>query len=222
MITYSKTGTYHLSAGTGCQDALLFRDTPEYRFLALADGASGCENSRLGAEVACRAAADYYLTYGSTLKSCADEKAAYLILDQIRFCLEEAAAEQDVAPDSLSSTLTFCCIHKKRREMTVFHLGDGAVYALNPGQAEALVHPAGSRGAPPLTMTINAHKRAQIHRFPLSPESHVLICSDGLLKVLDSDNAQGIRSCLSGRDYPALTRLLDESQPFDDCSFIVC
>ena len=56
MITYAKTGEYHLDRGVSCQDAVHFRETDEYRFFAIADGASSCENSLLGAQTACRAA----------------------------------------------------------------------------------------------------------------------------------------------------------------------
>lgn len=220
MITYAKTGEYHLDRGMSFQDAFHFRETDEYRFFAIADGASSCENSQLGAQTACRAAADYYLTYAGTLGDCSDEKIAYLILDQVRDVLESLAGEQDIPADSLSSTLTFCCVDRRSLEMTVFHLGDGAVYLLDGDAQEQVLTPYRSRNAPPLTMTVNAYKTAQIRRISLSPETRVLMCTDGLLKLLDGSDGESIRAHLARQDFDGLCDTLDGISSFDDCSFV--
>lgn len=222
MITYAKTGTHHLNAGTACQDAVYFRDTPEFRFFAVADGASACENSALGAAVACRAAADYFLAYGNTLAECSDEKMAYLILDQVRFALEETAREHDIAPETMSSTLTFCCLKRQNMELLVFHLGDGAVYLLDGSTAEQVVKPFRCRNAPPLTMTVNAYKTVQIRRLSPAPQTRIFLCTDGLLKLMDTPEGKSVPELLACRDFEGLSELLDETRSFDDCSFLVC
>lgn len=220
MHTYFRTGLRHLASGIGCQDAIYSREEGDLRFFAIADGASACENSRLGAETACRAAADYYLRYHATLDDCSDEKIAWLILDQVRFSLEELAAEKKIPAGSLSSTLTFCCVNTQTLEMLAFQLGDGAVYLADRCAAHQSVAPCCCRTAPPLTMTRNAYKAVQIRRFSLTPGTQILLCTDGLLKLLSGSRGEEIRLCLDQRNWDGLCDILDEAESQDDCSFI--
>ena len=220
MHTYFRTGLRHLASGCECQDSVHFREEGAFQFFAIADGASACENSRLGAETACHAAADYYLRYQATLEGCSDEKIAWLILDQVRFSLEELASEQNIPAGSLSSTLTFCCVNTQTLEMLAFQLGDGAVYLADRCGAHQAVAPCCSRSAPPLTMTRNAYKAAQIRRFSLTPGTELLLCTDGLLKLLSGPRGEDIQRCLDNRSWDGLCALLDEAESQDDCSFI--
>lgn len=221
MLTYFRTGLRHLASGTECQDTVYTREAGTLRFYAIADGASSCENSRLGAETACRAAADYYLRYHATLDDCSDEKIAYLILDQVRFSLEELAREKNIAPGSLSSTLTFCCVDTQTLEMLAFQLGDGAVYLADRNTTHQSMAPCCCRTAPPLTLTRNAYKAAQIRRFSLTPGAQILLCTDGLLKLLSGPRGEDIRACLDRRDWDGLCDILDEAESQDDCSLLV-
>lgn len=223
MITaYTKTGSAHARDGIPCQDAAYFAENQKMLFIALADGVSECANSHIGAEVACHAAGEYLLEYAQSLADFSDQKFAYLVLEQVVFVLEEKAAELGCAPESLSSTLHFCCVNRKSRSMIAFSLGDGAVYTLEQDSAALLIPPARDvPGGTASTMTRNAYKSAQIRRASLPARTRVLLCSDGVLKAIsDAEDAQGQR--LSPGDPEGLKAGLDRTENFDDCSFIVC
>lgn len=224
IFSYTKTGAGHLESGTPCQDAVYTAETAKLIFIALADGVSACENSHIGARTACRTAAQYVTGYASALAGCDDQKLAFLILEQVVFALEEQAAALGCAPESLSSTLSFCCVSKDSRFAVVFRLGDGGIYAITPEETEMLLRPAVCPGgAPASTMTRNAYKAAQIRRLDLPGDTRVLLCSDGVLKAL-ADPALGpeLKQCLSGQNFQGMKALLDQADTADDCSFIVC
>lgn len=225
MITaYTKTGSAHARDGIPCQDAVYFAENPKMLFIALADGVSECPNSHIGAQVACRAAGDYLLEYAQSLAAFSDQKLAYLILEQVVFALEEKAAELGCAPESLSSTLSFCCVNRKSRSMIAFHLGDGAVYTLEQENAALLIPPArDGLGGTVSTLTRNAYKAVQIRRASLPGQTRVLLCSDGVLKAASApDCTDDLRQSLSLGDPEGLKAALDQAENFDDCSFIIC
>lgn len=222
--SYVKTGALHMQANTPCQDAVFFSETPKLLLIALADGVSECENSHIGAVLACKTAAEYVLEYASTLNEFDDQKVAYLILDQVVFALEEKAAELGCSPESLSSTLCFCCVNRQSRNMVAFSLGDGGVFTIQNGQAELLLAPRQTAlGGTAGTMTRDAYRAVQIRRCALPAGTQVLLCSDGMLKVLDEPaHSDAVRGAMACGNFEGLKTLLERAHTNDDCSFIVC
>ena len=221
IVTYTKTGTRHQSLGQNCQDAVFYRDTPDLTFLALADGVSACENSRIGAELACRTAAEYVIDYASTFHNCDETKIAYLILDQVRYELENKAREMDWEPETLASTLSFCCIRKSTREVLVFHLGDGGIYTMQERGLSMLLPPDGRPMGPANTITRNNHRAAQVRSFSLPNSARFFLCSDGVVKLLRSHPEKDTMvAALESGDYKTLGAILDRIDSSDDCGFI--
>lgn len=222
MITaYTKTGSRHQEANIPCQDAVYHIQTENLTVLALADGVSACPLSHIGAEVACRAAAEYVAEFAGSLSQCSEQKLAYLILDQVRFCLEEKAREIGCKPQDLSSTLTLCCIPNATRNALLFQLGDGGVFALEGGEVTSLFPLHRTPGGPVSTMTSGAHRAARIRRIPLPGMAQVLLCSDGLLKAFASQREEKpISGALERGDLNRMTQLLDTGSFADDVSFI--
>ena len=223
IVTYTKTGTRHQSLGQNCQDAVFYQDTPELTFLALADGVSACENSRVGAELACRTAAEYVIDYASTFQNCGETKIAYLILDQVRYELENKAREMDWEPETLASTLSFCCVRKATREVLAFHLGDGGIYTMQEAGLSILLSPEGRPMGPANTITRNNHRAAQVRSFSLPNSARFFLCSDGVLKLLRSHpEKDALTAALDTGDFELFGTLLDRMDSPDDCGFIAC
>lgn len=219
-ITYTKTGAMHLEGGIPCQDVVYAGENTRYKIIVLADGVSACENSHIGAAVACQAAADYLLEFGASLSQCDDQKIACLVLEQVVFALEEKAAELGVRPESMSSTLSFCWISKSDRSCIVFHLGDGGVYLLEEQRAEPLTRSCGSRTVS--TMTRGASRAVRMRRMDLPGQAQVLLCSDGVSRAMaDPDLGSRLHSAMLCRDFGGMMRLLDQAHTPDDCCFIV-
>lgn len=218
-ITYTKTGAMHLEKNIPCQDAVYAAQNSRMKIIVLADGVSACENSHIGAAAACKAAADYVLEYACALSGCDGQKLAFLILEQVVFVLEEQAKELGVRPETLSSTLSFCCISKQTRNCILFHLGDGGVYLLEDGGAELLLPP--SAGRTPSTLTRGAYRAARVRRVDLPGQAQVLLCSDGVTKAMnDPDCGEALRRAMASRDFEGMKRLLDQAHTPDDCCFI--
>jgi serine/threonine protein phosphatase PrpC len=217
---YTKTGAMHTRQEIPCQDAVYAAENANMKIIVQADGVSACENSHIGAAEACKAAAEYVLRYGAVLSDCNDEKLACLILEEVVYALEEKAKALGVRAESLSSTLSFCCVHKRNRHCLVFRLGDGGVYLLEDGKADHFLSP--DRGHTVSTMTRGAYRAARIRRADLPGQAQILLCSDGVTAAMDdAEQGSAIRACMASRDFEGLKRLLDRSSTPDDCCFIV-
>lgn len=221
ITTYTKTGEAHAVSGDACQDAVYHLQTGDLTILALADGVSACANSRIGAQTACRAGAEYVARFHDTFAGCDEKKLAYLIGDQVRYALEQQAAELGCAPESLASTLMLCCVHHSTRETLLYCLGDGGVFAVEDGGAVRLMGPVRMPGGPANTMTRNGYRAARIRRIPLPGDTGVLLCSDGLLKALaGAERCPPAAEALERGDLQALGELLEHHSFSDDISFI--
>lgn len=112
-IEYSKTGEYHKENNLDNQDYIYTQETAAGAFYAVTDGASSCENSRKGAEIACKISAKIILDDIDYYFDSKPEKTINLILSNIRNKINKVAGDLNENEMSFASTLCFICVHKK-------------------------------------------------------------------------------------------------------------
>lgn len=124
------TGTSHLRAGVGCDDAgaCIEVDTPLGASLVLvvSDGAGSAEFSRIGSRIVTRSfceSADLFLRSGGPASAITTEVANEW-LDDIRDRLALAAQREGVPLKAFASTLVGCVLQSDTA--VIIHVGDGA------------------------------------------------------------------------------------------------
>jgi hypothetical protein len=126
----SSTGTSHLKAGTGCDDAgacleLPLRNGP-ILIAVVSDGAGSARHSSIGARIVassiCRSALAFAGRGGRTSEI--DGEIADAWLDDIRDRIEQAAQRRSAPRRWFAATLVACLIQEDCA--AVIHVGDGA------------------------------------------------------------------------------------------------
>ncbi len=216
IISYTRTGAAHRLSGVENQDACLSVKTDRFLFAAVADGVSACKNSKEGAVAACSLAADICETETDYLFSLSEKKLAGVLLGYIRDSLARLAAEKGEEAASYASTLSFLCTDRETDRALLFSLGDGMVRCLGrDGGAVLPVCPPPSQGGPCCaTMTAHAEEQTRVAFLPAGTLSDVFLCSDGVWKTLGADSWE--------LPPEELCRRLEEADPADDCTFMLC
>ncbi|MEJ0096540.1 MAG: PP2C family serine/threonine-protein phosphatase [Methylocella sp.] len=134
------TGTSHLKAGTGCDDAgaCLEVVTPNGPILVavVSDGAGSAHLSSFGARIVsrsfCRSALAFVGRGGRPHEVGAEVVAEWL--DDLRDRVDQAARRRAEHPRSFAATLIGCLVHEDRA--AIVHIGDGACALRLTGERE--------------------------------------------------------------------------------------
>lgn len=219
-IEYSKTGEYHKENNLDNQDYIYTQETAAGAFYAVADGASSCENSRKGAEIACKISAKIILDDIDYYFDSKPEKTINLILSNIRNKINKVAGDLNENEMSFASTLCFICVHKKRQQVMTFVLGDSKVFALYPEsicQKNPVNAYKNNETCTVLTDFANEDVGFSIESY--FANSQFVLCTDGCWKELfymNEDNRVAMRS----ESVEGIEDYLESVKMFDDCSFL--
>lgn len=213
---FSKTGTYHRDAKRENQDYLYSVDGKDFLAIMLADGATACEKGLEGARLSCEAMLKLIIQDGSVFFNYSKEKIAYLLTEQILYCLECNKSETcDIR--EYGSTFALVFLEKKNGRTVLVNLGDGAVISVTKNGFSYLLKPKRYRGNPCLTTTKGVGKAIDIEVCNLALGDSILICSDGFLDQMEKED---IVSLLSAYDIDGLNQKLSLIENEDDCSYI--
>lgn len=194
------TGTSHLRAGLGCDDAggcIEFQATEGPTLVAIAsDGAGSAEFSRIGAGIVTRTfsrCAFDFLSSGGQVSEVNSERASEW-LDAIRDRINEAASRENAQPRAFAATLVGCIV--QRDCSVVIHVGDGAcVYRLHgSGTWEVPSWPSqGEYASTTYFVTDDPQPRATINHIDGDVEE-IAVFTDGLERLaLDFGSSTAFR-----------------------------
>lgn len=219
-IEYSKTGEYHKENNLDNQDYIYTQETAAGAFYAVADGASSCENSRKGAEIACKISAKIILDDIDYYFDSKPEKTINLILSNIRNKINKVAGDLNENEMSFASTLCFICVHKKRQQVMTFVLGDSKVFALYP-ESICPKNPVNAykNNETCTVLTDFANEDVGFSIESYFENSQFVLCTDGCWKELfymNEDNRVAMRS----ESVEGIEDYLESVKMFDDCSFL--
>lgn len=213
---FSKIGTYHEKFKRENQDYLYSVDGENFLAIMLADGATVCEKGLEGARLSCEAMASVIKQEGRVFFNYPREKMAYLLTEQILYCLECNKSDAcDIR--EYGSTFALVFMEKKTGRTVLVNLGDGAIISVTENGFAYLLKPKCYRGNPCLTTTKGAGKAIDIVVCNLALGDSILIGSDGFL---DQIKKEGIISFLNSYDIDGLNQKLSLIENEDDCSYI--
>lgn len=214
---FSKTGSYHRDLGHDNQDYLYSIEGKDYIAIMIADGATACEMGLEGATLSCHAIADVIEHEGSVFFNYSKEKIAYLLTEQILYCIE--CNKRDTCDlKEYGSTFAFVFLEKKSGRTVLVNLGDGAILSGNEENGYSyLMRPKRYRGNPCLTTTKGAQKAIDIDAVNVPLGNTLFLCTDGFLEMLKDDE---VVNRLKSFDYDALNSMLLSKENNDDCSYI--
>lgn len=209
--------------GQSIQDAVFDVATPHCTVLALADGATSCENGGIGAQIACRAAGEYLMHAGKSMLAFDDRKTAFLVLEQVLCHLRKEAEKSKASLESYASTLLLCYIDYSSKEAMILHLGDGAVYQTSGNDCRLLSSPVNTQeNACVLTTMRKAYRDAKVRRIKVENDTTIFLCSDGIHNLMrDVGTGNNIRMSVAAKDYDGLCRQIDALPLVDDGSFLL-
>ncbi|MBS7528288.1 protein phosphatase 2C domain-containing protein [Fusibacter paucivorans] len=220
---YSKIGRYHQRRNEENQDYTFKDENQRFYLIALADGASACSESALGAKIACNTVKDYLFLVGSEIFDWNESKIAFLINEQVFSKIKKYAETMDKPVDQFGSTLAFCFIDKMLHRVLMFNLGDGAIF-LKKDHQYSLISPPRNFGVNVscLTTTEEAYKYTQVKIISAWVDVSFFICSDGFHHLLKGHKySEAIQNAMLQNDYPLICKLIDRIEIEDDCSFIL-
>lgn len=222
VFMYSEAGEWHRSQSLPNQDAVFVGRSETAEFYAVADGVSQCRNSKEGAEIACRAAAEILLDETAYIFGCRGKKAARIIVAYIKRRIRMLAAERGESPGSFSSTLCFVCRNRQTREVMTLVLGDSRIYAIYPAENDSLMRLSGAEEGIS-TMTIGAEKYTAVSTLPSESATAFLLCTDGAWRLMKPDIRADDRISEAVRyfDQNVIERFFSEKLKTDDCSILM-
>lgn len=209
--------------GQSIQDAVFNVATPHCTILALADGATSCENGGIGAQIACRAAGEYLMYTGKSMLAFDDRKTAFLVLEQVLCHLRKEAEKSKASLESYASTLLLCYIDHSSKDAMIFHLGDGAMYQMSDDDYRLVSPPVNiEKNVCTLTTTHKAYKDVRVMRINVENDTTIFLCTDGIYNIMtDSGIGDNIRMSIAAKDYDGLCRQIDALPLVDDGSFLL-
>lgn len=219
---YQKTGAYHTSIGTSCQDAFLNIEDSIYSLIALADGVSACKYGKVGAEKAIQALWDFIRMEGDNIFLYSPQKLTYLLLEHVRYYLELASLAETADIKEFSSTLAFACIEKKTGRTVVGNLGDSSIIGFLQNTTKLLFVPTRHTNKPSVTTSKYANKAMVIRYYDLSLGDCILLGSDGFSHASPAIDRSGISisEVLEKFEFSELDRYLEEYPEADDCTYV--
>lgn len=206
------------------QDCALSAQTPTAKIIVIADGVSTCENSRMGAGIACKAAKEILLQETDYIFNADPAVFANLFLTFIYEKLAHRAAQLQQSVESFSSTLAFVCFNKMTDQVMTFSLGDSLVFASGETGFVRLsnIRNDQSDGCC-VTTTTNACSYADVRVFSAAQYACYHLLTDGAWRLLYDDSGSlktEITQLHGSGDGEILQRFFDQQTPFDDCSSI--
>lgn len=212
---FSRAGTYHRDIKRKNQDYLYSVEGEAFLAIMLADGATACEKGLEGARLSCEEMAKVIKQESSEFFYYPREKMAYLLTEQILYCIENNKSENSDIRE-YGSTFALVFMEKKTGRTVLVNLGDGAIISVTKKGFSYLLKPKQYNGNPCLT-TKGAEKAIDISVCNLALGDSILICSDGFL---DQITKEDVASLLNGYDIEGLNRKLSLIEIEDDCSYI--
>lgn len=187
ITTFSKKGIFHEQNNTENQDAVFSYEDDNICYIALADGATSCRNSKAGAEIACKCIKDFLIN--SDIFNFSADKLAYLVWEEIMFHIKNEASILNDTEKSFASTFAFTYLDKKSNRLVTYNLGDGAIYILHntSSEYELLSPPKRTDGVCMLIPNKNAYKSAEINIIE-NFNGEIFMCSDGLLDLMKKND----------------------------------
>lgn len=214
--SFSRIGLYHEMRGIQNQDCVSEIDAPWGSAILLADGATGCKQGGEGARIACEAVKQIIREEGSRFFTYPAEKMAYLLEEQILYCIEKTGAEEKMLRE-YGSTLAFVLLEKGTGRCICLNLGDSAVFSMNKDRIHMILEPQKIGGGPCLTTSRNAWKSMRICETELPDDENICIASDGFLDAMQDER---IFSSVMQENMSDVEAALKMKEPMDDCSFI--
>ena len=220
-LKYQKTGKYHLEAGIDNQDAVFEAESGSAKIIAIADGVSCCENSKKGAEAACKAVSKIMLEETEYMFSSGTEKVKGLLFAYVYKKIREEAEKNGHTPESYSSTLAFVCINKISGEVMTFVLGDSLVYRISEGEMSLACSPQLSGDSKTYTTTTEgAEQIIEINTFMPKEKLCFLLATDGAWKCFYSGGVMSEKAQMAVREGNIIG-YLEAQECSDDCSIVM-
>ena len=221
ITTYQRTGAYHKKNKLECQDVIFQSESNTATIIAIADGVSSCENSKRGAEIACKAVSDIMLGETEYIFASPREKAAGLLISYVQGKLREEAAKGNSSFESYSSTLSFVCFNKLSGEIMSFVLGDSLLYLMMDGKltlACTTEHFSGNQTY--TTTTDGVEKVVEIKRLYSYRNVKFVLATDGAWREFYENGAvcSSAEIAMLNNDIAAY---LDNKPCSDDCSIAI-
>lgn len=205
------------------QDAAAAAENERYSVAVLADGVSSCTQARRGAQLACDTAARLLLGCPDFFMSATHDEIVRVILRNVLHALETEAAEQGLAAEDYSSTLSFALYDRAKGTTLLFQLGDGLILGCDGEACIPLIQPGTSRNGTCVTTTRNA-KLQCVTRFVTNQEAaSIMLLTDGAWRSLVSGGTlrtDAARAFLEG-NHAALQDILLQAQPQDDHTVLI-
>lgn len=220
-IAYQKTGEYHLKNGLQNQDVVLCAESKKAKIIVIADGASSCENSKRGAELACGAISDIMLNETEYFFTSTKEKIAGLLITYVyRKLLMESKTKNETV-ESYSSTLSFVCFNKISGEIMTFVLGNSLIYSIQNGNMALFCNPKLFNDFKTYTTTTKgAASAAEIKIIPSAKKFQFLLATDGAWKTFYKNGVLSEKVECAVMDG-SIIGYLEKQQCKDDCSIVM-
>lgn len=208
ITKFTKRGQHHQSAKEKNQDAIYSFQNNNISYVAVADGASSCENSKRGAEISCRCIKN--LVSQCDIFTFDQDKIAYLILEEIMFHINNEAKALNQSPKTFACTFAFACLNKQTNMLLTFNLGDGSIFVQydKSQKYQILSAPKRHNGKCTLVPNLNAYKDATV-TYTENFSGAVFLCTDGLYSISSEDEP----------DIEDIIRNADSLNTIDDFSF---
>lgn len=219
----------------GCQDFCAYQpciDKDSFVF-ALADGASSARFAQIGAMNNVFSFINFFKKYSTEeILQIRDSFNAADIISASRMYQQHSIHDLGAKDFDLSATLIGCVVTEK--EIAVFHIGDGAVYAKkSDGTIYTVSEPEnvfGQRNVTRFTVSDNAEKYVRITHVDRKEISALFITSDGLFNGRKDKDVEHFISeilykiSLDEMNNLTFTAMIDEEMrknEGDDCSAII-
>ncbi len=214
---FSKIGEYHKNSNGENQDYICSAEGKDYIAVMLADGATSCKKSKIGAKLACEAALNIIEREGHLFFHYPEEKIACLLTEHILYFLEYFK-EKEYPLEEYGSTFSMAFMDKRTGRTVLINLGDGAILLINRnGEVSWLLKQKRFFGNPCLTTTKKAFKAVDIKILDIVYGERLLLCSDGFL---DQFKNEKVFSATAHFDPKILNDELNNKTNMDDCSYI--
>lgn len=213
---FSRRGDVHRLQGVENQDAVRYVENEEVLAVILADGASGCERGREGAQMACEAAGKLVLEMGSELFGMLAHRVARMFWLQIRWWINRHR-DPEVDVHEYGSTFCMALIDRRSGRTLVLNLGDGALIRVRGTGSRTVLRPRHYGSGPVLTTTDGGERAMEVKALYLQEGESLVLCSDGLLELRHSTD---ILEKLVQMDFAGMEKCMREAKSADDCSYI--
>ena len=179
-----QTGAGHKKSGTGCQDALVSRETGHFAFYGIADGQSGKKKGAEGGNICLQRVCSYIEKKGilALSKYRYTDEIQYELIKEIRNAINWLSIESGEAEKEFSSTLAVLAVDKRSGTYMTVHLGDGVIFGQTSDGGFCLVSPPenGITGQYTwLTTSEQALSHLRIGFGNAECYRRIVICSDG-------------------------------------------